>query len=43
MDKQQLLNDEQIRHFILNGYVNVTADVPVEPRRRGFQPRILFG
>lgn len=28
MDKQQLLNDEQIRHFIVNGYVNVTADVP---------------
>ena len=26
--KQQLLNDEQIRHFIVNGYVNVTADVP---------------
>ena len=25
---QQLLNDEQIRHFIVNGYVNVTADVP---------------
>ena len=22
------LNDEQIRHFIVNGYVNVTADVP---------------
>ena len=28
IDKQQLLNDEQIRHFIVNGYVNVTADVP---------------
>ena len=28
MDKPQLLNDEQIRHFIVNGYVNVTADVP---------------
>ena len=28
MDKQQLLNDEQIRHFIVNGYVDVTADVP---------------
>ncbi|MDE0424367.1 MAG: HEAT repeat domain-containing protein [Candidatus Poribacteria bacterium] len=26
--KQQLLNDEDIRHFIVNGYVNVTADVP---------------
>ena len=26
--KQDLLNDEQIRHFIVNGYVNVTADVP---------------
>jgi HEAT repeat protein len=26
--KQHLLNDEQIRHFIVNGYVNVTADVP---------------
>lgn len=26
--KQQLLNDEHIRHFIVNGYVNVTADVP---------------
>ena len=26
--KQYLLNDEQIRHFIVNGYVNVTADVP---------------
>ena len=26
--KQNLLNDEQIRHFIVNGYVNVTADVP---------------
>ena len=25
---QYLLNDEQIRHFIVNGYVNVTADVP---------------
>ena len=25
---QHLLNDEQIRHFIVNGYVNVTADVP---------------
>ena len=25
---QKLLNDEQIRHFIVNGYVNVTADVP---------------
>ena len=25
---QQLLNDEQIRHFIVNGYANVTADVP---------------
>ena len=25
---QQLLNDEQVRHFIVNGYVNVTADVP---------------
>lgn len=24
-----LLNDEQIRHFIVNGYVNVTADVPM--------------
>ena len=30
IDKQQLLNDEQIRHFIVNGYVNVTADVPTE-------------
>ncbi len=27
-DTQKLLNDEQIRHFIVNGYVNVTADVP---------------
>ncbi|MDE0555424.1 MAG: HEAT repeat domain-containing protein [Candidatus Poribacteria bacterium] len=27
--KQQLLNDEDIRHFIVNGYVNVTADVPM--------------
>ena len=26
--KQQLLNDEDLRHFIVNGYVNVTADVP---------------
>lgn len=26
--KQELLNDEDIRHFIVNGYVNVTADVP---------------
>ena len=26
--KQHLLNDEQIRHFIVNGYVNVTADLP---------------
>ncbi len=26
--KQQLLNDEDIRHFIVNGYVNITADVP---------------
>ena len=26
--KQNLLNDEQIRHFIVNGYVNVTADLP---------------
>ena len=26
--KQYLLNDEDIRHFIVNGYVNVTADVP---------------
>ena len=26
--KQHLLNDEQIRHFIVNGYVNVNADVP---------------
>ena len=26
--KQQLLNDEDISHFIVNGYVNVTADVP---------------
>ena len=26
--KQKLLNDEAIRHFIVNGYVNVTADVP---------------
>ena len=26
--KQQLLNDEDIRRFIVNGYVNVTADVP---------------
>ena len=25
---QQLLNDEQIRHFIVNGYANVIADVP---------------
>ena len=25
---KNLLNDEQIRHFIVNGYVNVTADVP---------------
>ena len=25
---QYLLNDEHIRHFIVNGYVNVTADVP---------------
>jgi HEAT repeat protein len=25
---QYLLGDEQIRHFIVNGYVNVTADVP---------------
>ena len=28
--KQQLLNDEDIRHFIVNGYVNVTADVPMD-------------
>ena len=27
--EQHLLNDEQIRHFIVNGYVNVTADVPI--------------
>ena len=27
-DKHHLLNDEQIRHFIVNGYTNVTADVP---------------
>ena len=27
-EKQYLLNDEQIRHFIVNGYVKVTADVP---------------
>ena len=26
--KQHLLHDEDIRHFIVNGYVNVTADVP---------------
>ena len=26
--KQHLLNDEQIRHFIVNGYTNVTADLP---------------
>ena len=26
--KQNLLNDEQIRYFIVNGYVNVTTDVP---------------
>lgn len=26
--KQNLLNDEQIRHFVVNGYVSVTADVP---------------
>ena len=26
--KQYLLNDEQIRHFIVNGYVNVIADMP---------------
>ena len=26
--KQQLLNDEDLRHFIVNGYVSVTADVP---------------
>ena len=26
--KQHLLNDEQIRHFIVNGYANVIADVP---------------
>ena len=26
--KHHLLNDEQIRHFIVNGYINVTADVP---------------
>ncbi len=26
--KQHLLNDEDIRHFIVNGYVNVTADMP---------------
>ncbi len=26
--KQHLLNDEDIRHFIVNGYVNVIADVP---------------
>ena len=26
--KQYLLNDEQIRHFIVNGYANVIADVP---------------
>ena len=25
---QKLLNDEQIRHFIVNGYANVTADMP---------------
>ena len=25
---QKLLNDEQIRHFIVNGYANVTANVP---------------
>ena len=31
MDKQQLLNDEQIRHFIVNGYVNVTADIRWSP------------
>lgn len=30
IDKQYLLSDEQIRHFIVNGYVNVTADVPTE-------------
>ena len=27
--KQHFLNDEQIRHFIVNGYVNVTADFPI--------------
>ncbi len=27
--KQNLLNDEQIRHFIVNGYVNVTTDLPI--------------
>ncbi|MXZ00554.1 hypothetical protein F4Y93_07875 [Candidatus Poribacteria bacterium] len=27
-EKQYLLNDEQIRHFIVNGYVSVTANVP---------------
>lgn len=26
--KQHLLKDEDIRHFIVNGYVNVTADLP---------------
>ena len=26
--KKSLLNDEQIRHFIVNGYASVTADVP---------------
>ena len=26
--EQHLLNDEPIRHFIVNGYINVTADVP---------------
>ena len=26
--KHHLLNDEQIRHFVVNGYINVTAEVP---------------
>ena len=36
IDNQNLLNDEQMRHFIVNGYVKVQTDLPNQLHKRIF-------
>ena len=36
IDNQNLLNDEQMRHFIVNGYVKVQTDLPTQLHKRIF-------